>query len=1038
MKKLIYIIIIFLFCVKTHSQCNYTNSINVSTGVDNSGNQLPIGIVDPNWQLLNNAPLRTQCSANYTPFVLPSQDWTTNHNFSRPTAWANLAGTRALGPADPAITSSAGGDNFNCSNANASQPFVYDRLFCLDVSASVTLNLEFKGDDYCTLALIDPNGNVIQNAPVCSWWGSFWGDCHNTYNLTTVGTYRLRAYSRNTAHHSIGFSVRGTISSSNNVLANSSPQCCRDYAITIQKILDNNCDGIYNAGDLNGTANWVFDILPLGSNTPVFTGTTNNNGELIVTGLVAGTYIVREQSNTLSSYNIPFSNDLQVTIGDNNLVGMVNFYNCQPNHLKIRKILDNDCDGVYGKLDQVGGSGWTFDVYSGNNIIGTATTNSLGIATLSGLPSGNYTIYEQPNPGSIYPNPFQNGISITYDATVIQRVDFFNCPSKLNIRKILDDNCDGIFGASDQVGSSGWTFDIYNGGNIVGSATTDSSGIATFTGLPSGNYTIIEQPNPGSSFSSPYQTNMQLTYDNSTSQTIDFFNCRDSQLNIRKIYDEDCDGVFGASDQIGGSGWTFKLYSGNTIFATATTNNSGIATFRGLPSGNYSIVEQPNLTSSYPSPFQVNISTLFDESVFQTIDFFNCPPQPFPDCCENPLDISSNYEGQDVPSIDVPMADGNNISVAGEVFTFNSDATIPITEVRAVITDFDFEYNYEQCAQCIDNPALWGSIIGDSDPIGSSPNALKRDPAPLPWFGDWNNLYNNNINNREIIWKSDKGEMINAGDDFQVNYLLPPVSEIPCCATSVKVCLEISYKDANCNVCTEQVCSIIEISEDSRKIKDLSISVENEGCCDRTLIANSNVYANYQWSTGETTKQITVSQNGTYSVTATSGGSSITQNVAVNDIAVGSIPILDHTSRFDPTGNTPNMHDKFYIFDSAQSLNQSNAYNATKYKLWIFNRWGERIRVIEDENCSGFKNYSIQWDGKDKYGNLVKQDTYEWRFFVQNCTFKNDIQVTFRTGFEECGCEKWFKLFGKKIFCISKKYCVKTEKVTVGHVNVLR
>lgn len=188
---------------------------------------------------------------------------------------------------------------------------------------------------------------------------------------------------------------------------------------------------------------------------------------------------------------------------------------------------------------------------------------------------------------------------------------------------------------------------------------------------------------------------------------------------------------------------------------------------------------------------------------------FNCFSSK--NCCENPLEIESNYKDNKLPTMPVTMANGNNMSVAGEIFTFKTDATIPITEVRTVITDMDFEYDYEQCAQCIDNPALWGSLMGDIDSIGSTPNALKLDPKPLPMLGDLNKLYNNNINNRELIWKNDKGEMIKSGDDFNVSYLLPPTSEIPCCATSAKICIEISYKDANCKVCTEQICTTINL-----------------------------------------------------------------------------------------------------------------------------------------------------------------------------------------------------------------------------------
>lgn len=176
------------------------------------------------------------------------------------------------------------------------------------------------------------------------------------------------------------------------------------------------------------------------------------------------------------------------------------------------------------------------------------------------------------------------------------------------------------------------------------------------------------------------------------------------------------------------------------------------------------------------------------------------------DCCETPIDFRVS---QTKPLHNTSLQ-GVPLSTTNQLFTIASNPAIPISEIRVAITDLVYEYNYDQCAQCNDNPALWGSIETPTAQIGSGAQTLSKEP--LPYYSG--NLVGGRGNLREVVWSNPNGATLQSGNTFQISYWLPPLSEIPCCATKVTICLEISWKDANCRQCTEQVCTTFVLSKE--------------------------------------------------------------------------------------------------------------------------------------------------------------------------------------------------------------------------------
>lgn len=120
--------------------------------------------------------------------------------------------------------------------------------------------------------------------------------------------------------------------------------------------------------------------------------------------------------------------------------------------------------------------------------------------------------------------------------------------------------------------------------------------------------------------------------------------------------------------------------------------------------------------------------------------------------------------------------------------------------------------------------------------------------------------------------------------------------------------------------------------------------------------AGGGVGLSYLWNpTGQTTKQISVSSIGVYSVTATNSyGCVTTAKTLVIDRCNPSILV---PTIFTPNGD--NNNDNFQVFP----------FYIKDYDLKIYNRWGELIFTS--------KTPEDRWDGKYK-GVLVKPDSFTW------------------------------------------------------------
>ena len=304
-----------------------TNSINISTGVNNAGTVIEpeLGAIDPNWQLINNPPL-INCSNALQSTINGSAYVSTYNNFSG-NAWVNQEGASPLSPVDMGTTGNFGCDNgFNAQNQRV--PYVFERQFCLCSMDSVNINFTYKGDDELFFELIDLSNNLVlhtsaqyvyENPPptplVFNYSGKLMG-----------GSYAIRAYLSNTVRTTLGFTALGAVTSlTDSRLLLGGGDCCQSNTIVVTKILDDNCNGELEQADI-AAEGWTFNIFNAVGNL-VSSGVTDENGNFIASGLPDGVYTIQEVNQTEWIPGTPAEGTLNVNITDT--LNQFYFFNCK-------------------------------------------------------------------------------------------------------------------------------------------------------------------------------------------------------------------------------------------------------------------------------------------------------------------------------------------------------------------------------------------------------------------------------------------------------------------------------------------------------------------------------------------------------------------------------------------------------------------------------------------------------------------------------------------------------------------------------------
>ncbi len=322
MRTLIFILFLSSISLSSKAQlCQFTDSLNLTTGVNPAGGGLiSTGTVDPLWKLVNIPVLPSA-----PPPIISVPDVYAINYYQ--TSWNTIPNSRALSPNNV--------PNFGINNVNASQPWRIRRSFCLNKAENITIEGVFRADDQGTLKLYNAiNGTMLysQGQPNAPNSSNFFSDTPVNASLyLQPGTYYLEMELLNVSSVAMGFAFRGSVKIDSGIrgLSNNNIEganCCNIGFISGKKVIDNDCNGIYNQGDQVGSG-WQFNLIDNSTSTVVATAFSDLFGDFFFNGVQSGSYTVEEvqQPNTYCISPTGGSTVVSVTVDS---ISTVEFFNC--------------------------------------------------------------------------------------------------------------------------------------------------------------------------------------------------------------------------------------------------------------------------------------------------------------------------------------------------------------------------------------------------------------------------------------------------------------------------------------------------------------------------------------------------------------------------------------------------------------------------------------------------------------------------------------------------------------------------------------
>jgi hypothetical protein len=191
----------------------------------------------------------------------------------------------------------------------------------------------------------------------------------------------------------------------------------------------------------------------------------------------------------------------------------------------------------------------------------------------------------------------------------------------------------------------------------------------------------------------------------------------------------------------------------------------------------------------------------------------------------------------------------------------------------------------------------------------------------------------------------------------------------------------------------------------------LEIKRTDDCCATTTLSVVGQGIAGYSWSTGETSSSITATQPGVYTVTASNPCGSTTRSIDVHTVVT---PVTgDFPTRIAFSDIIISGGNGLIINDDSSPLS-STPYNATAYRITIYNELGQLVRIVEKDTsvqggCRPFQQGDVRWDARTSGGAPIAPGTYFWKLELKNCD-RGWTAPSFTRHVNRWVCEKWWPL----------------------------
>ena len=307
------------------------------------------------------------------------------------------------------------------------------------------------------------------------------------------------------------------------------------------------------------------------------TATTDANGKATFSNVPLGANYVLAETNTPGRYVTPANQTFTLNTRGTTVTKTFENKLARGNVTVTKNSEDGKVSGIQFNLKGTSTSGQAVNL--------TATTNASGVATFSNVLIGTYTLTEV-NTGKQYAPVSAQNVTVKYNNTTQATVSNKLARGSVQITKASEDGkIANVRFRLQGTSVDGTAVDLY--------ATTNASGIATFSNVLIGSYTVSEVNTPAY-YQVVNPVNVTVTINNKTSVSIQ----NKLKVGAVQVTKTSEDGVV--------SNLTFTLTgtsdAGTTVNMTAKTDAKGVATFSNVPIGSKYTVQEANTPACYVVP----------------------------------------------------------------------------------------------------------------------------------------------------------------------------------------------------------------------------------------------------------------------------------------------------------------------------------------------------------------------------------------------------------------------------------------------------
>jgi hypothetical protein len=271
----------------------------------------------------------------------------------------------------------------------------------------------------------------------------------------------------------------------------------------------------------------------------------------------------------------------------------------------------------------------TVNFLNGSTVLGSASLNAAGVATLSttALPAGTYSLVAQYAGSSSFVASTSAAVSVTVNAsTATSAISLVATPNPVSTGQVL--TLMATVSVTGTTPASG-TVHFMNGSTLLGSASLNPSGVATLstTSLPAGTYSLVAQYAGNSSLPASTSPAVSVTVNVSAMTTSTSLVATPNSVaagqTLNLIATVSVTGTTPASG-------TIRFMNGSVLLGSASLNGSGVATLStaNLPAGSYSLVAQYAGNSSFPASTSPAVPVTVNASAATTTISLAATPNP--------------------------------------------------------------------------------------------------------------------------------------------------------------------------------------------------------------------------------------------------------------------------------------------------------------------------------------------------------------------------------------------------------------------------